>query len=140
MFASSRNHTELKHAWVAWREASGNKYRQQYIDFIALNQEGAKSLGFDNLQQQWLERYETENFPALIYKVWTEPINIAGKHISLEFFYKQFHAYVRGKLRNFYKDQVSTYLVGRVRLPMVQHNEPLCTRSFSLRRMVKFGF
>ena len=53
MFATSRNETELKHAWVAWREASGNKYRQQYLDFIEINQEGAKSLGFEDLQEQW---------------------------------------------------------------------------------------
>ena len=36
------------------------------------------------------------------------------KNISLQDFYKQFHAYVRAKLRDFYKDQVrnrkSTYL------------------------------
>jgi hypothetical protein len=110
MFATSRNETELKHAWVAWREASGNKYRQQYLDFIEINQEGARSLGFEDLQEQWLERYETEDFSALIQKVWTEPIQIDNKNISLELFYKQFHAYVRTQLREFYSNQVNNFI------------------------------
>ena len=114
MFATSRNETELKHAWVAWREASGNKYREQYLDFIEINQEGARSLGFEDLQEQWLERYETEDFSGLIHKVWTEPIQIDNKNISLELFYKQFHAYVRAQLRDFYMDQVSNYRRGIV--------------------------
>ena len=64
--------------------------------------------GFESLQDQWLERYENEDFPAVIQKVWTEEIEFAtGQKISLEKFYKQFHAYVRRKLRDFYKDQVS---------------------------------
>ena len=106
MFASSHDYNELKHAWVEWRKASGNKYRQQYLKFIEINQEGAKSLGFKNLQEQWLERYESEDFPSLIDQVWTKPVNIGDKAISLESFYKQFHAYIRKKLRNVYKDQV----------------------------------
>ena len=63
--------------------------------------------GFANLQEQWLERYENENFPSLIQKVWSEELSFPdGQKISLEKFYKQLHAYVRRKLRNFYSDQV----------------------------------
>ena len=106
MFARSHDYNELKHAWVEWRKASGNKYRQQYLKFIEINQDGAKSLGFKNLQEQWLERYESEDFPSLIDQVWTKPVNIGDKAISLESFYKQFHAFIRKKLRNVYKEQV----------------------------------
>ena len=60
-------------------------------------------LGFDNLKQQWLERYENEDFANLVEKVWSEPVNVGnGTKVSLEDFYKQFHAYVRSKLRLFY--------------------------------------
>lgn len=45
IFATSTNAAELKHSWKAWREASGNKYRQDYLDFIEINNEAAKSLG-----------------------------------------------------------------------------------------------
>ena len=103
MFATSRNHDELKHAWTEWRKASGNKYREEYLDFIQIHQDGAKSLGFNDLKEQWLERYESEDFAELIHRVWTEEVEIQGKSISLETFYKQFHAYIRSKLRQFYK-------------------------------------
>ena len=67
--------------------------------------------GFANLQEQWLERYENENFPSLIQKVWSEELSFPdGQKISLEKFYKQLHAYVRRKLRNFYSDQVKHML------------------------------
>ena len=59
------------------------------------------------MQEQWLERYENEDFPSVIQKVWTEELSFAGgQQISLEKFYKQLHAFVRRKLRNFYADQV----------------------------------
>ena len=54
-----------------------------------------------------MERYENENFPSLIQKVWSEELSFPdGQKISLEKFYKQLHAYVRRKLRNFYSYQV----------------------------------
>jgi hypothetical protein len=43
-------------------------------------------------------------FPLI---VWTEELSFGdGQKISLEKFYKQLHAFVRRKLRNFYADQV----------------------------------
>ena len=107
LMAHSRNAQELQHAWTQWRSVSGQQYRQQYLDFIGINNQGAESLGFDNLKELWLERYESEDFPALIQQVWTEAVDVGeGRYISLEGFYKQFHAYVRAKLRDFYADQV----------------------------------
>ena len=41
----NRSYEALKHAWVEWRKASGNKYKKDYIDFIKLNNDGAKELG-----------------------------------------------------------------------------------------------
>ena len=41
----NRSYEALKHAWVEWRKASGNKYKKDYIDFIKLNNDGAQSLG-----------------------------------------------------------------------------------------------
>ena len=45
IFAKSRNAEQLKHAWVEWRKASGNKYRKEYLEFIGINTEAATSLG-----------------------------------------------------------------------------------------------
>ena len=40
-------------------------------------------------------------------RVWSENVDINGRQISLETFYKQLHAYVRRKLKHFYSGQVS---------------------------------
>ena len=45
MMAKNRSYEALKHIWVEWRKASGNKYKNDYLDFIELNNEGAKELG-----------------------------------------------------------------------------------------------
>ena len=47
--AENRSHEALKHVWVEWRKASGNKYKNDYLDFIDLNNEGAKELGKSSL-------------------------------------------------------------------------------------------
>ena len=47
--AKNRSHEALKHVWVEWRKASGNKYKNDYLDFIDLNNEGAKELGKSSL-------------------------------------------------------------------------------------------
>ena len=43
--AKNRSYETLKHVWVEWRKASGNKYKDDYLEFIDLNNEGAKELG-----------------------------------------------------------------------------------------------
>jgi hypothetical protein len=49
IFTKSRNAAQLQHAWVEWRKASGNKYRKEFLDFIDINNEAAKSLGKLNI-------------------------------------------------------------------------------------------
>lgn len=105
IIAKSRDYEELSYVWSEWRKASGNKYRQEYLDFIDINQAAAQSLGFNNLQDQWLTRYESDDFPGLISEVWSGEFEIGGKTRSLESFYKQLHAYVRNKLAGVYNPQ-----------------------------------
>lgn len=64
------------------------------------------SKGFNSLQDQWLEQYESDDFSTDVYRVWTEETDISGRKLSLEKFYKQLHAYVRRKLGDFYNKQV----------------------------------
>ena len=45
LLAKNRTHEVLKHAWIEWRKASGNKYKKDYLDFIQMNNDGAQSLG-----------------------------------------------------------------------------------------------
>lgn len=51
-----------------------------------------------------MKLFQIDLFPLI---VWTEELSFGdGQKISLEKFYKQLHAFVRRKLRNFYADQV----------------------------------
>ena len=45
LLAKNRTHEVLKHVWIEWRKASGNKYKKDYLDFIQMNNDGAQSLG-----------------------------------------------------------------------------------------------
>lgn len=49
----NRSHEVLKHTWLEWRKASGNKYKQEYLDFIEMNNDGAHSLGI-HVYLTWL--------------------------------------------------------------------------------------
>ena len=104
--AKNRKYLELEYAWKEWRRVSGRQYRDKYLEFIDIQMDGAEALGFQDLSQQWLEHYEAPDFSADIEKVWTEKVEVEGKMLSLKEFYQQFHAYIRGKLRNFYQGQV----------------------------------
>ncbi len=42
---TSRDDDELKYYWKEWRAVSGNQYRDKYLQFIDIQNEGAKSLG-----------------------------------------------------------------------------------------------
>ena len=75
------------------------------MDFIDIQQEAARSLGFEDLQAQWLERYESEDFPGIVEQVWSEKFLVSGVERSLEEFYKHLHAFVRHKLRQVYQTQ-----------------------------------
>jgi peptidyl-dipeptidase A len=41
IMATSTNYTELEYVWTQWREEAGKPVRQQYIEFVALNNKAA---------------------------------------------------------------------------------------------------
>ena len=63
-------------------------------------------LGYKDRQEEWLEGYEIEDAPSMMYHAWTKSIEVGGEQVSLEGFYKQLHAYVRSKLAQFYNEKV----------------------------------
>ncbi|RWS14509.1 uncharacterized protein B4U79_00787 [Dinothrombium tinctorium] len=94
LMAKERDYETLKEAWVNWRDASGKKMRKLYEEYVKLGNEmvvksSIKNLKFDNLGDLWLLEYETENFKAILEELWKE----------VEEFYKEFHAYVRMRLK-----------------------------------------
>jgi len=104
-FRNSRNPEELKYYWQEWRTATGNPMKNIYFEYQKLKKEEAISTGFKDRQDEWLDDYEIEDTPAMMYEAWTKTFDIGGEQISLEGLYKQLHAYVRSKLIQHYNQK-----------------------------------
>jgi len=105
IFRTSRNPDELKYYWKEWRAATGNPLKETYFKYQQLKKDEAKSTGFKDRQDEWLEGYEIADAPKMMYDAWARKFDIGGEQISLEGFYKQLHAYIRTKLSEFYNEK-----------------------------------
>ncbi|OXA52110.1 Angiotensin-converting enzyme [Folsomia candida] len=101
IFLTSRNPAELKFIWLQWRNVTGAAFKQNYTDFISLMQTVAQMNNFSSPTEYELRSYETEE---LTIRDFREQIDSLWSTLSP--FYKELHAYVRFKLRNFYGDEV----------------------------------
>ncbi|KAF4527176.1 hypothetical protein B566_EDAN006101 [Ephemera danica] len=96
LLMSSRNEKELKHIWVEWRKASGEKVRGLYKDYVDLSNKAATLNNFTDASALWLRSYEASDFRDQISTLWDQ----------LQPLYQQLHAYVRRHLRAKYGDDV----------------------------------
>lgn len=87
---TSRNPEELKEMWTTWHDNVGKPMKGDYAQLVALGNEGAQGLGFDDVGAQWRSNYDMspEEFAALTEKLWLE----------VKPLYDSLHTYVRGKL------------------------------------------
>ncbi|XP_043189736.1 angiotensin-converting enzyme-like isoform X1 [Amphibalanus amphitrite] len=96
IMANSRDPEELEHVWLAWRENTGKKMRNSYKEFVELINEAAELNGFSDGTELWLDVYDTADFQSQIARLWDQ----------LTPLYEQLHAYVRGRLRQHYGEEV----------------------------------
>ncbi|KAK7873704.1 hypothetical protein R5R35_013236 [Gryllus longicercus] len=90
----SRDAGELRHVWVEWRRASGEKVRDIFNEYVAISNEAAALNNFTDNSEMWLEAYETPNFREDLQRLWEQ----------MRPLYQQLHAYVRRHLRMRYGD------------------------------------
>ncbi|CAG0892458.1 unnamed protein product [Cyprideis torosa] len=86
------DYDELAYYWKAWRDATGARMRDLYLDNLKLLKEIAAANGMDDVGQIWRRRYEDETFLDQVEMAWQ----------SLKPFYQELHAYVRHKLLKVY--------------------------------------
>jgi peptidyl-dipeptidase A len=93
-----RDPAKLQEMWTSWNDNVGAPMRGDYQKAMALENEGAKQLGYADLGAMWRSGYDMspEQFEALTDKIWTE----------VEPLYKSLHTYVRWKLNEKYGDAV----------------------------------
>lgn len=97
VMATSRNYSELLHAWWGWRNESGRKMRDTYRQFVDLTNKGAVENGYSDRGEAWRGYYEVDNLSDIVEKLWDD----------LRPLYLEMHAYVRHKLTKAYPGKVS---------------------------------
>jgi peptidyl-dipeptidase A len=93
ILGESRNYAELTDAWKGWH-AIGAPMREDYTEFVALANEGARELGFKDLGVMWRAGYDMppEQFDALAERLWGQ----------VKPLYDGLHCYARRKLAERY--------------------------------------
>ncbi len=98
ILAGSRNYDELTEAWKGWHSV-GAGMREDYIQFVALANEGARELGFKDLGVMWRAGYDMspEEFDAASERLWQQ----------VKPLYDGLHCYARARLaRRYGEDRV----------------------------------
>jgi peptidyl-dipeptidase A len=93
ILARSRNYDELTEAWKGWH-AVGAGMREDYTQFVALANEGARELGFKDLGVMWRAGYDMspEEFDAESERLWQQ----------VKPLYEALHCYARARLERRY--------------------------------------
>ncbi len=93
ILASSRDYDELTDAWKGWH-AVGAGMREDYTQFVALANEGARELGFKDLGVMWRAGYDMspEEFDAESERLWQQ----------VKPLYDGLHCYARARLAKRY--------------------------------------
>ncbi|XP_066583828.1 angiotensin-converting enzyme-like [Prorops nasuta] len=96
LLITSRNPEELKHLWVEWRKATGEKVRSLYSKYVDLRNLASRLNNFPDTAAYWMKDYEADDFPEQIEELWQQ----------LRPLYLQIHAYVRRELRKKYGENI----------------------------------
>jgi peptidyl-dipeptidase A len=96
IMATSRDYDELLDAWTGWHNTA-RPLRNDYAQFVALANEGARELGFGDLGAMWRSNYDMppDEFANESARLWKQ----------VEPLYDALHCYVRDKLQTKYGEE-----------------------------------
>ena len=97
LMGTSRDPGELLDLWIGWRRISP-PMRDNYARFVALSNEGARELGFEDTGVMWRSRYDLapDAFAAEVDRLWEQ---VKPLYLAL-------HTYVRTRLGETYGTDV----------------------------------
>ena len=97
VLAKDRNPARLREVWEGWHSIAP-PMKQSYARFVELSNKGARELGFADTGAMWRSKYDMppDGFAQELDRLWGQ----------LRPLYLSLHAYMRGKLRERYGDQV----------------------------------
>ncbi|KAA9130166.1 M2 family metallopeptidase [Marinihelvus fidelis] len=104
MMGTVRDPEKLAEIWTKWREVpvalreDGGNMKSDYAAMVALSNEGARELGFDDVGSMWRSRYDLPpaEFAAETDRLWGQ----------IEPLYKELQCHVRAELNQEYGDEV----------------------------------
>lgn len=89
---NSRDYDELLWAWTGWHNESGRKMRSIYTETVEIQNKAARQNKYEDLSEYWIDDFEDNEFEK----------KAADLFEKIKPLYRKIHAYVRGKLENFY--------------------------------------
>lgn len=92
----SRDPEELAYYWKTFYDKAGTPMRENFKKYVDLSRKAAKLNGFNSYAEDWVEKYDDQNFEDNLDRVY---------ELILPF-YKELHGYVRYKLREHYGNKV----------------------------------
>ncbi|KAM4692070.1 angiotensin-converting enzyme [Rhinophrynus dorsalis] len=95
IMAKSRDYDELLFAWKGWRDASGQKIRNDFKRYVQLSNQAAQLNGYADNGAYWRSWYETPTLEADLEQLYNE----------LQPLYLNLHAYVRRALYKKYGEK-----------------------------------
>nr|CAD7440374.1 unnamed protein product [Timema bartmani] len=112
---NSRDPEELKHVWLKWRDATGRRMKDMFVQYVELENEAARLNKFKKVYARFINQSWPENLPHLVtdysstVDYWLQPYEEPNFRSHLEDLwakirplYVQLHAYVRRRLREVY--------------------------------------
>jgi peptidyl-dipeptidase A len=97
ILAESRDPKQLEDAWAGWHTI-GTPIKKDYVRFVDLSNQGARSLGFADTGAMWRGKYDmpADAFARELDRLWSQ----------LQPLYTSLHTYVRARLRAKYGEIV----------------------------------
>jgi len=95
---TTRKPAEALAAWQGWHDNVGRAERDLFVKYVALANDGARGVGFENVASMWKSGYD---MPAEAFEAETDRL-----YAQMKPFYEQLHCYTRRKLNKRYGDAV----------------------------------
>lgn len=96
LVGSSSNTSELIYAWKTWRKTTSSRLRDNFEEYVKLNNIGARENGFKDAGEFYRSSYDVENLQDIAKKLLKD----------LQPLYSELHGYVRYKLSEMYPDLI----------------------------------
>jgi peptidyl-dipeptidase A len=97
LMGTERDPRRLEEIWTKWHAVAASM-REDYTRMVGIANEGATDLGFGNVGEMWLSKYDmpADDMEAEVERLWGQ----------LQPFYEQLHCLVRARLNDRYGDAV----------------------------------